>query len=187
MAAAKRYVALVSAHDDLIASSQNIASFVLAHDHGGLLPAVANGADFAHLIGQSEQRGRGGEQSPPKVHTQAVGHNGHVQIIDDAGKLPNMIRRHEVRLVEKHTSTWPCVQPRFDHIEQVVFCAKGIGLCADPNPAANATNSGTVIKAGDHQIRLHAPLNVIVRRLQEHGRFARVHGGIVEIQFGHVN
>ena len=32
---------------------------------------------------------------------------------------------------------------------------------------------------------LHALLDIVVRSLQEQGRFAGVHGGVVEVQFGH--
>ena len=35
------------------------------------------------------------------------------------------------------------------------------------------------------KLGIHPLLAIVIRRLQEHGRLARIHGGVVEEEFGH--
>ena len=55
VSAAHRDVALVAADLDLSAFADDAASTVEAHDHGRLLPAVADRLDFVEVVGPGQQ------------------------------------------------------------------------------------------------------------------------------------
>ena len=81
VASAKTHISLVPADLDLCTIGQSVALFVLADDHGGLLAAMADGAGFAHFVGQCEQGGGAGEKLAPEVDPEAVAHDRDVLIV----------------------------------------------------------------------------------------------------------
>ena len=57
VATAEADVGFIAADLDLVAFGQDLAVVILAHDHGRLLAAPADGTHFAHFIGQSQKGG----------------------------------------------------------------------------------------------------------------------------------
>ena len=103
MFAAEGDIGLVPADLHLCAIPHRLPFGVAADDHRGFLPTMANGAHFAHLIGQREQRGRAGEKLTTEIDPQPKAHDRHAQIIHCAGQLPDLLDLKKLRLIDKDT------------------------------------------------------------------------------------
>jgi len=56
----------------------------------------------------------------------------------------------------------------------------------EADAAADLPRAGAVVEIGGEEQALHAHFLIIMRGLQQQGRFASVHGGVVEMQLGHM-
>ena len=111
-------VGLVPADHHLIAILQRASVGAFAHDHRGLLAAMADRADLAHLVGPGQQGGGTGEEVALEVHPQAVSHDRHAQVIDRAGQLPDLGLGQELRLVDEDAGHGAFRKPRLQLGEQ---------------------------------------------------------------------
>ena len=147
---------------------------------------MADGADLAHFVGQRQQGGGTGEKLPHEIHPQAIGHDRCVQVVHRAGQLPDLCVGQELRLVDQHAGDGALGQTRLDHGEQVAAFLEGVRVGTDADTRADAALSGAAVEAGGQQVGIHPALFVVMRGLQQDRAFARVHGGIVEVELGHV-
>ena len=72
-----------------------------------------------------------------------------------------------------------------DPLMQVGIGRKTLGIGVEADPAFDRLVSAAIIEFGSPQHGGHPALAVIEVRLQQRGRFARVHRGVVEIELGH--
>ncbi len=132
MTAAQGHIGFVAADLNLCPVRDGLACFVLADHHGRLFPAMANGADFAHFIRQSQERGRSRKQLALKIHAQSITHDRHIQVVDHTGQLPNLLGGQKLCLINKDTGAGPLIKPVFDLGKHILV--RGKGICIRPNP-----------------------------------------------------
>ena len=100
--AAQRDIFLVAANLDLCTVPDHFASLILADHHGGLAPAMANGADFAQIVGDSQKPGAAGKHISLKIGAQSIAHHRNVQLINNLCQLPDLIIGDKLRLIDKN-------------------------------------------------------------------------------------
>ena len=99
--AAEAHVGFIATDLHLSAIAQGLALGVFANNHRGFTAAMTDGADFAHFVGEGEEGGGTGEEFAAKIHPQAISHDGNVEIVDNAGQLPDLVFGQELCLVEE--------------------------------------------------------------------------------------
>ena len=166
MSSAKADVGIVAADLHLRAFGQHPAIAALAHDHCGFLPAVADGANLAHLISQGQQSRRSGEQLAPEIDAQPIAHHRHAHIIDNAGKLPNLGFGQKLSFIDKNTGNRANVQSVVNQIEHVIIWRKRLGLGLEADTRADLARAYAHVQLRSQKIGGHAALAIIMRGLQ---------------------
>ena len=146
---------------------------------------MADRAHLTHFVCQREQSGRSGKQLATEINAQPIAHYGNPQIVHRAGQLPDLIFGEELRFVDENTGKFTLSFPGLDERIHIGRPVKRIRIFTDPDPGRDPALAGAVVKAGSQKIGLHPPFPVVVRRLQKHRRFARVHGRVLEIELCH--
>ena len=100
VAAAERDIDVL-ADRHLFALSRHLAVGAEPHHHRRLAAAAADGAHFAQIVGDGQQRARAGKQLALEIGAQAVAHDRDVQPVGDAGELPDLLLLEELRLVDE--------------------------------------------------------------------------------------
>src|SRR5690349_1463121 len=86
---------------DLFAFGDGPTFHVATDDHGGFLAAMADGADFAELVGDGEERHGTGEELALEVGAQAEGHHRNFEPVGHPCKLPDLVAGKELSLVDE--------------------------------------------------------------------------------------
>lgn len=186
MLAAERDVDVV-ANGDLIAFFLHIAIRAEADDHRRLATAPANCADLSQIIRNSQQDCRAREKLALKVGPKTIAHHRNTKIISDARQLPDLFFFQELGFVHQYTGEPTDGVALLHSVEQVLARRKCVGLGVEPDPRSDLADANSVIKLGGQQHGSHATLDIVVRGLQKHGRLARVHGRVVEVELGHAS
>ena len=102
------------------------------------------------------------------------------------GQAADLRLREELSLVDEDArdllTRGECGEQR----EQVRTAFKDLRGLRDANPAVNlAAAALPVVEFSREQMRLHPALDVVVVRLQQCGRLASVHCGVVEVELAH--
>lgn len=146
---------------------------------------MADGADLAQLVGDGEEGSGAGEELALEIRAQAEGHHRDAQPVGDAGELPNLLVGEELGFVDEDAVDFAGQRVLADAVVEVVAIGEGLGLRCDAQARADHADAVLGIERGGHQQRTHAAFAVVVGRLQQHGRLARIHGGVGEVELGH--
>ena len=177
-------VSIVSADLDLFAIADRAAFGVDPQDHGRFAAAVADGFDFRKAIGPSQQVLAALEQVALEVGPKAIGKHGDRESIGDIAELADLGLGQELGFVDQDAMDAGGSVFALGDSKEVIGGSKGDRIGGESNPRADFSFSEPVVDFRSENQRAHAPLAVVVARLQQDRGFARIHRRVVEVQLG---
>ncbi len=185
MLSAHRDVAFVTADFDLFALFNGAAIGVGAEVHSGFTAAVADGFKFDEIVCPAKQCGAAREEVALEIGAQAVAEHGDFDLVGDLAELLDLLACEKLRFINQHTGNGFLFVGCAGGREQIVRVFKRPRLFGESDARGNGAGTGSLVDFRCKQQSLHTALLVIVAGLQEDGAFARVHCGIVEVEFCH--
>lgn len=185
MFAAQRHIAIVAADLGLRALPDSRASGIDPQVHRRLAAAVTHSLQFHERVRNAQQHLGAREQFALEIGAQAIAQHRNVRLVRKPGELPDLSFGEELRLVDQHAGQRFDPGGGGDPRPQVGFGVKAVRLGMQANAAFDRAGPAPVIQRGGPQHGRHAALAVVEIGLQQRGRFARVHAGVVEVKLGH--
>lgn len=155
-------VFFVAADVDLRAFLDHISFIVETGDHRRLAAAMADGADFAKLVGNGEQFPGGREKLALKIRAQAVGHHRNVQPVCNTGKLPDMVFGQEVGFIDENAGDGRFGIQGLHFGEDIGVSVEGPCVGRQADARRDPAEAGPVVKGGRENQRAHAALVIII-------------------------
>ena len=160
-------------------SRMRCALLVDPHVHGGLLAAGADILELFDIVGQRQQVGRAGERFAAEIAAQAIADHRHAAHLGQLVQLLDLGGAEELGFVDQHAG-------HLRHVgQEVVVGVEGFDGALRPEARGDLAEAVAAVDRGGEQAHLLALLFIVVRHLQQGGRFAGVHRRIPEIKFCH--
>ena len=123
------YVGIIAAEHYLATLGDDIAAFVDTCVYGCLSAAGADGLDLRDGVGYLKQTHRAGEELGEKVCSQTEAEYGHIQLVDNAAELIDIIGGEELALISDDNVCVVLIERK--KLKNVVLGLDGCAFCAE--------------------------------------------------------
>lgn len=146
---------------------------------------MADRLDLGERIGPGQQVLTAFKEVALKIGSQAVREHGNRQRVADVAELADLLFGEELGFVDQHAMDLGCLVLFFHGSVQV-----GVGIESDrirlqPNARTDFSRAKAIVELRRKQQGAHASFAVVVARLEQDRGLARIHRGVIKVQFRH--
>lgn len=178
-------ITVVAADLGLPAVRDRGAVTVDAQVHGRLASAFADRLDLDQRVGEREQACGAFEQRADEIGAQAVGEHRDADRVGEMRELADLFGGKELRLVDQHARERRLRVLGQDESGDIGRRIERGRRRLQPDPGGDRARREARVDRGGEQHRPHAALAIVEVGLQQRGRLACVHAGVVEVELGH--
>ena len=177
-------VSFVTSDLNLFAVADRFPMGIYSENHSRLASTMAYRFDLVERICPGHQMVTTLEEIALEVRAQAICQYRDIQVVADVAELPDLLLGQELGFIDKHTMHNLFTVLLLNTTEQIIGWRDGNGIRLQADSRADFPNPKSIVDLGREDKCVHAPLSVVVTRLEQYRRLARIHGGIIKKELG---